>query len=154
MVQAEKEAQGSAIPGIVVDELIGTCLASNAVGVVVVVVVVVVDMTMTVCLSVPGPTTATATAATTTTAPVDYTIGKKLLQKMGWRQGQGVGSRQTRYLLQERKQSSRTRGSMPSYLLWVIHRRTRSDRDQDSGEDGEEGMVITYRHLVGGWWLI
>lgn len=49
--QAEKQAVGSAIPGIVVDELL---------------------------------------------APTGVSIGKKLLQMMGWKEGVGVGSRQVR----------------------------------------------------------
>ena len=49
--QAEKQAVGSAIPGIVVDELL---------------------------------------------APTGVSIGKQLLQLMGWKEGVGVGSRQVR----------------------------------------------------------
>ena len=52
--QAEKQAEGSSIPGIIVDELL---------------------------------------------APSAVSIGKKLLEMMGWKEGVGVGSRQHRYLI-------------------------------------------------------
>ncbi len=86
--EAGRQATGAAIPGIeAVDELLGT-FGERWACEMTCVWVCVVPSHLT-CLLFRHPTTTRA-------APTGVAIGKKLLQLMGWKEGQGVGSRQTR----------------------------------------------------------